>query len=246
MEEKKKCTKCLNEKILSEFHKNKQSKDGFTTRCKSCVQIKSKEWYNNNIEKNRINCKLFRENNPNYDKIKSKKWYNDNLEKAKNYNKMYSETNKKKKKDDAIKWYINNSTEIKIRINNYRKNNKEKIKLINKKYRLKNKFLFTWRRILKDSLKRMGKKKEGLTIELLGYSASELKNHLESLFTDGMSWDNYGEWHIDHIIGIVNFDKDTHASIVNALSNLRPLWATTREVNGIIYEGNLNRLKYHH
>lgn len=29
--------------------------------------------------------------------------------------------------------------------------------------------------------------------------------------------------------------------IVNALSNLRPLWATTREINGIIYEGNLNR-----
>jgi hypothetical protein len=36
-------------------------------------------------------------------------------------------------------------------------------------------------------------------------------------------------------------DKDTHPRVVNALSNLRPLWATTREINGVIYEGNQNR-----
>ena len=33
------------------------------------------------------------------------------------------------------------------------------------------------------------------------------------------------------------------ASIVNALSNLKPMWATTREIGGIIYEGNLNKGK---
>lgn len=78
----------------------------------------------------------------------------------------------------------------------------------------------------------------------IGYSAIELKEHIESQFTDGMTWDNYGEWHIDHIIGVINWDKNTHTSIVNALSNLRPLWATTREINGVIYEGNLNRIKF--
>jgi hypothetical protein len=56
-----------------------------------------------------------------------------------------------------------------------------------------------------------------------------------------MTWDNHGEWHIDHIKMVCEFDKTTHPSIVNALSNLRPLWATTREINGVIYEGNLNR-----
>jgi len=59
-----------------------------------------------------------------------------------------------------------------------------------------------------------------------------------------MSWDNYGEWHIDHIKGVINFDSDTDVKIVCALDNLRPLWATTREVDGIVYEGNLNRTKY--
>ena len=39
------------------------------------------------------------------------------------------------------------------------------------------------------------------------------------------------------------FNKNTEPKIVNALENLRPLWATTREIDGIIYEGNLNREK---
>ena len=59
-----------------------------------------------------------------------------------------------------------------------------------------------------------------------------------------MSWANYGEWHIDHIFGVINFDKETPLHVVNALSNLRPMWSTTREINGILYEGNLNRKKY--
>ena len=75
-------------------------------------------------------------------------------------------------------------------------------------------------------------------------SMIDLKNYIESLFTEGMSWDNYGEWHIDHITQVISFDKETPSNIVNALSNLRPLWATTREINGVMYEGNLNRLKY--
>jgi hypothetical protein len=40
-----------------------------------------------------------------------------------------------------------------------------------------------------------------------------------------MSWDNWGEWHIDHIIPVSKFEKETPPSIVNSLSNLQPLWA---------------------
>lgn len=58
-----------------------------------------------------------------------------------------------------------------------------------------------------------------------------------------MTWNNHGEWHIDHIKQVFTFSKDTPMNIVNALSNLRPLWATTRIINGVIYYGNLNRPK---
>ena len=39
-----------------------------------------------------------------------------------------------------------------------------------------------------------------------------------------MNWENYGEWHIDHIIPVSKFSKDTPMDVVNALDNLQPLW----------------------
>jgi len=74
--------------------------------------------------------------------------------------------------------------------------------------------------------RRFGGKKESTTYEILGYSAEQLKEHLETLFTDGMSWENWGEWHIDHKIPVSKFEKDTDPKIVNSLSNLQPLWAS--------------------
>lgn len=65
------------------------------------------------------------------------------------------------------------------------------------------------------------------TEKILGYTASDLKNHLESQFVDGMTWENRNKWHVDHIIPIVYFIKsgESDPKIINALSNLRPLWA---------------------
>lgn len=121
----------------------------------------------------------------------------------------------------------------------YKKNNKTKIE----EYRNKNKHISLWRSVLKMSLWRLNTKKEGHTIDLLGYTSLEFKEHIENLFTEGMSWNNHGEWHVDHIKSVSTFDENEHPSIVNALSNLRPMWSTTRVINGIYYEGNLNRNK---
>lgn len=60
----------------------------------------------------------------------------------------------------------------------------------------------------------------------LGYSSEELRSHLESLFSTGMSWENWGEWHIDHIRPVSSFPNGTPLTEINSLSNLRPLWAT--------------------
>lgn len=62
----------------------------------------------------------------------------------------------------------------------------------------------------------------------LGYSMSELKQHLERQFTKGMTWENKGKWHIDHITPASSFnfssanDKEFHACF--GLHNLRPMW----------------------
>ncbi len=61
----------------------------------------------------------------------------------------------------------------------------------------------------------------------LSYSKDDLISHMQSLFKEGMSWGNYGDWHIDHIKPISKFISEGNLDIneVNALSNLQPLWA---------------------
>jgi 5-methylcytosine-specific restriction endonuclease McrA len=65
---------------------------------------------------------------------------------------------------------------------------------------------------------------------LVGYTKEELMAHLERQFLRGMSWDNYGEWHVDHIVPLSSFNfasaADPEFKRAWALSNLRPLWAS--------------------
>lgn len=251
--ETKICNKCCEAKSLCDFSKDAKSKDGLQRKCKLCtkkyrdenqeklVQYK-KEYYHDNKEKiledkknyilankEKVNLsnKIYRESN----QEKINEWKSNNREHILKYNKSYQKEN---------------SDKISKRAKTYKQNNYDKILEYNKKYRLNNKHTIAWRMLIHTTLRRMGKTKEGHTIDLLGYSALELKQHIESLFTEGMSWDNYGEWHIDHIKGIVNWETNTPPNIVNALSNLRPMWATKKEINGVLYEGNLNRPKYNH
>ena len=72
-------------------------------------------------------------------------------------------------------------------------------------------------------------KKSNHSIDLLGCSIMELKAHLEKNFTDGMSWENYGDWHVDHIRPCASFknlgeDPEQQRDCFH-YSNLQPLWA---------------------
>jgi len=71
--------------------------------------------------------------------------------------------------------------------------------------------------------------KTGDSIDLLGCPVDTLKRHLESQFTEGMTWDNYGfyGWHIDHIKPCASFDLtiDSEQKKCFHYSNLQPLWA---------------------
>jgi len=68
--------------------------------------------------------------------------------------------------------------------------------------------------------------KAARTTELLGCSIEYLKVHLESQFQFGMSWDNYGDWHIDHKVPCAKFDLSSPEQQMACFhySNLQPLW----------------------
>lgn len=65
------------------------------------------------------------------------------------------------------------------------------------------------------------------TLELIGCSVENLRNHLQSLFQEGMTWQNYGMWQIDHIRPCASFDlsKLEHQKACFNFQNLQPLWA---------------------
>ena len=64
-------------------------------------------------------------------------------------------------------------------------------------------------------------------LELVGCSREELTKHVEQQFTDGMSWSNMGDWHIDHKVPCSLFDLSIQAERARCFhcSNLRPMWA---------------------
>jgi len=72
-----------------------------------------------------------------------------------------------------------------------------------------------------------GQFKSNSTTKSLGCTIVELKIYLESKFQPNMSWDNYGEWHLDHIKPLASFDLNNPDEYAKAChyTNLQPLWA---------------------
>jgi hypothetical protein len=66
------------------------------------------------------------------------------------------------------------------------------------------------------------------TMGLIGCSVPQLRKHLEAQFTEGMTWDNHGEWHIDHIKPCASFDLTDAEQQLECFNytNLQPLWAS--------------------
>lgn len=86
--------------------------------------------------------------------------------------------------------------------------------------------------------------KSAHTLELLGCSLDELKVHLEQQFEPGMTWDNYGEWHIDHIIPCSYFDltKEENQRICFNNRNLQPMWKLDNLRKGKSFPDNVEEL----
>lgn len=120
----------------------------------------------------------------------------------------------------------------------WRKQNPDKVRKMGAAYRRNNPEKMAIAYAVRASVKRLGKvKSDDYIIEALGYSRSEFRQHMESLFTDGMTWDNYGEWQIDHIRPVTLFIKDENLNTleIHALSNLQPLWAEQNMAKGAKY-----------
>ena len=162
-------------------------------------------WAENNREKTRAYDKAWRERNK---QIRTKA----DIEKKKAYNKAYQEANREKIKEYNKSWYKNNPG----RSYSSRKQRHEKTPL--------NKVKDLLRGACYRAFARIKHNKPANTLSLLGCTWEEAKTHFEYLFQEGMSWENHGEWHIDHIRPVASFAQD-ELHLMNHISNLQPLWA---------------------
>lgn len=64
------------------------------------------------------------------------------------------------------------------------------------------------------------------TMKYIGCTIRELREYVEAKFTDGMSWDNYGKWHMDHIVPVSAFDQTNEDDLYKCwhYTNFQPLW----------------------
>lgn len=194
----KKCSKCNIEKDFCLFGKDIKRKDGLRPYCNDCRKQESLDYRNKNKDKRRDSQKKYRELNPDY----YHNYYNENKEVIRNYNKNYYKENKDRLIDNMVRYTSN---------------------------RLKTDTLFKLSHVVRTRIYKIIKinniKKDNKTFNIVGCTPNNLKKYLQQKFKDNMSWDNYGDWHIDHIIPLSSAKTEKEIYELCHYTNLQPLWA---------------------
>lgn len=161
---------------------------------------------------------------------KSKKYHADNreivLQKMRARNAIYYQKNKDRIKAQTLKYQAENSTSR----TEYKKAWSKRKAKTDPAFKM----TLVARRMLQRALGLSGQKKYKSTFDHLGYTSQDLVYRLESQFSEGMAWSNYGCWHIDHIMPLSVMAKSgiRDPAALNALDNLRPLWAADNMSKG--------------
>jgi hypothetical protein len=157
-----------------------------------------------------------------------------NDEERKEYYRKYQKEYRKKNKEKIKEYELNRrpkDTKHK-RNQEYWRKNKSRLTEYHKRYQKERSLVdleYKMKRALRSSLykKMINYEKNHKTMDLLGCDFEKFKEYMESKFKDGMAWDNYGEWHIDHIkpCSLFNFLRDNDIKECFHYTNLQPLWA---------------------
>lgn len=207
------CYSCKVTKPKAEFNVDRGGCDGLTARCRLCQKAKNRKYYFDNHEEQ---LRRIKENHiRNADKecaYRKRMWAE---------GKSSTQKNPEMRRVAARRYYRNHKKEVlEYSYNRIRTNGK---------LRLAQRIRTAIWRTIKGQKKRHWE-------ELVGYTFEELKQHLEKQFQPGMSWDNYGKWHVDHVVPVVvfNFDKPEHIDFKRCweLENLQPMWSVENIAKG--------------
>ena len=228
----------------------KEQFDETTTQQKYCSLVCSRKYrYHNNYNNHRDKKKKYRDSRKDitseYNKMYRVKYRDKSIEYAKNYRK----NNREKLNKQLRKHYVLHKEDYSKKKKEYKNNNRDKVLkqkresyYRNREQHLKTCVEYANKRRKADenyklrhylttriwwAVKSQNTNKHDKFNNLIGCSINELKQYLSKQFKENMSWDNYGDWHIDHIIPCCSFDltkKEEQQKCFN-YKNLQPLWA---------------------
>jgi hypothetical protein len=203
------CGCCKTVKLFEDFHKANRT-------CKLCQKIKSDHW--RLINKDEFNS------------VKQA-WRHANAERERGYNQKYREANQQKiQESDRARYQEKKDSILQKKRENYQKrkdilNDRRREK---RKEQMKDPLFATAKRLrdrIRGIFKRLGSPKNSTTQKLIGCDWLTAKEHLEKQFTEGMSWENMGQWHIDHKIPLASASTIEELISLFHYTNLQPLWA---------------------
>jgi len=75
-------------------------------------------------------------------------------------------------------------------------------------------------------------KGEASASQALSCGHIKLRNYVDALLTEGMCWNNYGQWEIDHVVPLSKGNSLEEKIFLCRYSNLQPLWKRDNQVKG--------------
>lgn len=163
-----------------------------------------------------------------------------------NFHKEYRGLHREKAKKVTKDWIENNLERSRKSVRKWRKENIEYARKKEVEYKIKRlktdhffRMVHNLRRRMLHALK--DKVKFDKSISLIGCNREFLRKHLESQFTEGMTWENHGrgddKWHVDHIKPCDSFDLTQESEQYKCFNytNLQPMWQPQNLSKGTIF-----------
>ena len=219
------CRVCRSLKSPDDFHRDCRKPDGLSAVCKACNKAKTYKWREANADKWRAYQRGRYVAHPvcpavaifmvgvSGDRLRARRARKEKTEAVRLYRSRYKAANKDR------------ARELK------RKPSRRAARAKQVRERRKRDHAFNLRNRVSAAIHqclRSGKQGRSWT-EFLPYTLADLVAHLERQFLPGMGWHNMGEWHVDHILPISQFNivdiGDADFMACWAITNLRPLWA---------------------
>lgn len=195
------CKKCNIEQSLTNFTKEKHTKDGLRAECKLCR-------------------KAYRDSRKDVMKEYHKKYFQEHKEVYKERTKKWRSKNRERSNELAAKSLKKNRK----RANEYKKRKYHERKAVDPLFNL----IYRVRNRTKNAIRTLKFRKDFKYPDYIGCTREELKNYIEGQFTEGMTWEKFmaGEIHIDHIKPIGKAKSAEEVFQLSHYTNLQPLWAT--------------------